>query len=73
MIFDPRYTRPLVVGTNKPLSAFDLWCLYRDRRPVEQMPLAAKQMLGCEQAFVFGAESRWLLPEVAMLADWQSC
>ena len=68
VIFDPRYTRPLVVGTNKPLCAFDLWCLYRDRWPVEQMPLAAKQMLGCEHAFVFGSESRWRLPELAMLA-----
>ena len=68
VIFDPRYTRPLVVATNKPISAFDLWCLYRDRWPVEQMPLAAKQMLGCEHAFVFGDESRWRLPELAMLA-----
>jgi hypothetical protein len=68
VIFDPRYTRPLVVATNRPLSACDLWCLYRDRWPVEQMPLAAKQMLGCERAFVFGAESRWRLPELAMLA-----
>jgi hypothetical protein len=68
VIFDPRYTRPLVVATNRALSAFDLWCLYRDRWPVEQMPLAAKQMLGCERAFVFGAESRWRLPELAMLA-----
>lgn len=68
VIFDPRYTRPLVVATNRSLSAFDLWCLYRDRWPVEQMPLAAKQMLGCEHAFVFGDESRWRLPELAMLA-----
>ena len=68
VIFDPRYTRPLMVATNRSLSAFDLWCLYRDRWPVEQMPLAAKQMLGCEHAFVFGDESRWRLPELAMLA-----
>jgi len=67
-IFDPRYTRALVVATNRPLCAFDLWCLYRDRWPVEQMPLAAKQMLGCEHAFVFGPQSRWRLPELAMLA-----
>jgi hypothetical protein len=68
VIFDPRYTRPLVVATNRALSAFDVWCLYRDRWPVEQMPLAAKQMLGCERSFVFGDESRWRLPELAMLA-----
>ena len=68
VIFDPRYTRPLILATNRPLSAFDLWGLYRDRWPVEQMPLAAKQILGCERAFVFGDESRWRLPELAMLA-----
>jgi hypothetical protein len=68
VIFDPRYARPLIVATNRPLSAYDLWCLYRDRWPVEQMPLAAKQMLGGERAFVFGDESRWRLPELAMLA-----
>ena len=59
---------PLIVATNRSLSAFELWCIYRDRWPVEQMPLAAKQMLGCERAFVFGDESRWRLPELAMLA-----
>jgi hypothetical protein len=68
VIFDPRYTRPLVVATNRALWAFDLWCLYRDRWPVEQAPLAAKQMIGCERAFVFGDESRGRLPELAMSA-----
>lgn len=69
VIFDPRYPKPLVLATNrKTLTAYALWCLYRDRWPVEQMPLAAKQMLGCERAFVHGAESRWRLPELAMLA-----
>lgn len=68
VIFDPRYAKPLVVATNRSLCAFALWCLYRDRWPVEQMPLAAKQMLGCERAFVFADESRWRLPELAMLS-----
>ena len=68
VIFDPRYSKPLVVSTNRALSAYDAWRLYADRWPVEQMPLAAKQMLGCERAFVFGTESRWRLPELAMLA-----
>lgn len=68
VIFDPRYTKPLIVATNRRITAYALWCLYRDRWPVEQMPLTAKQMLGCERAFVFGAESRWRLPEIAMLA-----
>jgi hypothetical protein len=68
VIFDPRYNKPLVLGTNKPLTAYAFWCLYADRWPVEQMPLAAKQMLGCERSFVHSDESRWRLPELSMLA-----
>jgi hypothetical protein len=68
VIFDPRYTKPLIVATNRNLTAYALWRVYQDRWPVEQMPLAAKQMLGCGRSFVFGAESRWRLPELAMLA-----
>ena len=68
VILDPRYKKPLVLGTNKPLTAYALWRLYADRWPVEQMPLAAKQMLGCERSFVHGDESRWRLPELSMLA-----
>ena len=68
VIKDPRYPKLLVVATNRNLTAYALWCLYRDRRPVEQMPLCAKQMLGCERAFVFGDESWWRLPELALLA-----
>jgi hypothetical protein len=68
VIHDPRYHDPLVVATNLPVSAYALWCLYRDRWPVEQLPLAAKQMLGAHRAFVFGGESRHRLPELALLA-----
>jgi hypothetical protein len=69
VIFDPRYKKPLVLGTNLvKISVYAVWCLYHDRWPVEQMPLAAKQMLGCERMFVFSPQSRWRLPELAMLA-----
>lgn len=68
VIHDPCYREPLVVATNLPVSAYALWCLYRDRWPIEQIPLAAKQMLGAQRAFVFGAESRYRLPELALLA-----
>ena len=68
VIHDPRYQEPWVLATNLPVSASALWCLYRDRWPVEQMPLAAKQMLGTHRAFVFGGESRHRLPELALLA-----
>jgi hypothetical protein len=65
---DPHYQEPLVVVTTLPVSAYALWCLYRDRWSVEQVPLAAKQMLGAHRAFVFGDESRYRLPELALLA-----
>ena len=68
VIQDPRYRAPLVLATNLPVSAYAVWCLYRDRWPVEQVPLAAKQMLGAHRAFVFGRESRYRLPELALLA-----
>jgi hypothetical protein len=68
VIHDPRYHDPWVVATNLPVSAYALWRLYRDRWPIEQAPLAAKQMLGTHRAFVFGGESRYRLPELALLA-----
>jgi hypothetical protein len=68
VIYDPRYQEPLVVATNRPVSAYALWCLYRDRWPIEQLPLAAQQMLGAHRAFVFGGESRHRLPELVLLA-----
>jgi hypothetical protein len=68
VIHDPRYHAPLVVATNLPVSAAALWGLYRDRWPIEQVPLAAKQMVGAHRAFVFGGESRYRLPELALLA-----
>ena len=68
VIHDPRYKRPLVLTTNLTVSAYALWRLYKERWPIEQLPLAAKQMLGAERSFVFGKESRWRLPELALLA-----
>jgi hypothetical protein len=68
VIHDPRYQAPWVIATNLPVSASALWRLYRDRWPIEQVPLAAKQMVGAHRAFVFGGESRYRLPELALLA-----
>jgi hypothetical protein len=67
VIHDPRYHAPLVLATNLAVSAYALWCLDRDRWPIEQVPLAAKQMVGAQRAFVFGGESRYRLPELALL------
>lgn len=68
VIHDPRYKEPLVLATTLPVSAEALWRLYHDRWPIEQVPLAAKQMLGAHRAFVFGSESRYRLPALALLA-----
>jgi DDE superfamily endonuclease len=68
VIFDPRYNKPLVLATNLTVTAHAIWRLYRDRWPVEQLPLAAKQILGAERSFVSGKEARFRLPELALLA-----
>jgi len=68
VIFDPRYHKPLVLATNLTVTAEAVWRLYKDRWPVEQLPLAAKQMLGAERSFVFSNEARYRLPELALLS-----
>ncbi len=67
-IFDPRYKQPLLLATNLTVSAYALWRLYKDRWPIEQLPLAAKAMLGTERAYVFAPQSRVRLPQLALLA-----
>jgi hypothetical protein len=68
VLVDARYKQPLVLVTNLAVSAQTVWCLYHDRWPIEQVPLAAKQMLGAHNSFVFGQQSRVRLPELALLA-----
>jgi hypothetical protein len=67
-IFDPSYTEPLLVATPLDLSPQTLRDLYRDRWPVEQLPLAAKQMLGAARQFVHEHETCQRFPELALLA-----
>ena len=68
VIRDPRWTEPLVLATTLTVSARALRDLYLDRWPVEQLPLAAKQMLGAARAFVSAPETCQRLPELALLA-----
>ncbi len=42
--------------------------MYRDRWAVEQVPLAAKQMVGAARQFVQAPETGQRLPELALLA-----
>ena len=66
---DPAYSNPLILATD--LANFtpeDLYLIYKDRWPVEQPPLAAKQMIGLHRQFVFAKEAVFRLPELALLA-----
>lgn len=65
---DPVYKQPLVLGTNLVLAPQTAYLIYRDRWPVEQAPLAAKQMIGLHRHFVFAPESCFRLPELGLVA-----
>lgn len=65
---DPLYKQPLVLATNLQLRVPEsAYLIYRDRWPVEQAPLAAKQMIGLHRHFVFAPEMCFRLPELALL------
>ena len=57
---------PAAVRRASPARA--LWHLYRDRWPIEQLPLAGKQMLGAERSSVFTKTSQQCLPLLVLLA-----
>jgi hypothetical protein len=67
-IYDPRFDTPWLLACPLKLSGPDFWGFYRDRWPIEQVPLAAKHMVGAHRQFVFAAESCYRLPELSMLA-----
>jgi hypothetical protein len=67
-VHDPRYREPLLLATPLALPPRAVRDLYRDRWPVEQVPLAAKQMLGAARQFVHEPETCQRLPELVLLA-----
>jgi hypothetical protein len=67
-IHDPRFEEPWLLASDLPLEPADLRALYQDRWPIEQIPQAAKQMVGAHRQFVFCDESIQRLPEPALLA-----
>jgi hypothetical protein len=67
-ITDPRYETPLVLAYPIELDGAALRAFYLDRWPIEQLPLATKQMIGLHRQFVFAEESRYRLPELGLLA-----
>jgi hypothetical protein len=67
-IFDPLYKTPWLLATPLALQASTVKAIYTDRWPVEQLPLAAKHMVGAHRHFVHADESIQRLPELAILA-----
>jgi hypothetical protein len=67
-IYDPAYTTPWLLATALKLKAATVKAMYQDRWPVEQIPLAAKQIVGAHRQFVHADESIQRLPELALLA-----
>lgn len=65
---DPLDEAPLVVGSTVAAQPRTIFCLCLDRWPVEQVPLAAKQLLGLQRQFVFAPLTCWRLPALALLA-----
>ena len=57
-----------MLATPLPLSPRATRDLYRDRWPIEQLPLAAKQMIGAARQFVHEPETCQRLPELSLLA-----
>jgi len=67
-IYDPDFDNPWLLATPVKLQAPSVRAIYRDRWPVEQIPLSAKQMVGAHRQFVHADESIQRLPELALLA-----
>ena len=67
-LHDPRSSEPLLLASPLAITPRALRDLYLDRSPVEQLPLAAKQLLGAARQFVSAPETCQRLPELALLA-----
>jgi len=67
-IYDPDFDKPWLLATPLKLKSESVRAIYKDRWPVEQIPLSAKQMVGAHRQFVHNSESIQRLPELALLA-----
>jgi hypothetical protein len=67
LLHDPRFDEPLLLNTALPLTGAHRQAFYRERWPVEGLPLTAKQMLGAARQFVFAPESRQRLLRANLL------
>ena len=67
-IYDPDFDKPWLLAIPLKLKPESVRAIYKDRWPVEQIPLSAKQMVGAHRQFVHNPESVQRLPELALLA-----
>ena len=67
-IYDPSFDTPWLLATPVTLKPISVRNIYKDRWPVEQIPLSAKQMIGSHRQFVHADETIQRLPELALLA-----
>lgn len=67
-IYDPSFDTPWLLATPVLLKPVSVRNIYKDRWPVEQIPLSAKQMIGSHRQFVHAEETIQRLPELALLA-----
>ena len=67
-IYDPDFDQPWLLAISVTLQPESVRAIYKDRWPVEQIPLSAKQMVGAHRQFVHNPESIQRLPELALLA-----
>jgi hypothetical protein len=66
--YDPAFKQPWLLATPVVLKSESVRAIYKDRWPVEQIPLSAKQMAGAHRQFVHNSESVQRLPELALLS-----
>jgi hypothetical protein len=66
--YDPDFDQPWLLATPVVLKPESVRAIYKDRWPVEQIPLSSKQMVGAHRQFVHNPESVQRLPELALLA-----
>jgi hypothetical protein len=67
-IYDPSFDTPWLLATPVVLKPISVRNIYKDRWPVEQIPLSAKQMIGSHRQFVHAEETIQRLPELALMA-----
>lgn len=67
-VYDPSFDTPWLLATPVVLKPISVRAIYKDRWPVEQIPLSAKQMIGAHRQFVHAEETIQRLPELTLMA-----